>query len=260
VTEILAKVRRRTRRLWNYRRIERVLEEKRGLEIGGPSSVFTPEAQKKYVPIPPLYAIAASIDNCNFAAETTWSRGERGHTFHYLAGKDPGRQYIDDATDLRSIADSTYDFLLASHVLEHVANPLRALKEFHRVVKQKGYALILVPNRIHTFDHRRAVTSFAHLEADLAADTDESDMTHLDEILALHDLEMDKPAGSPEEFRARCLRNPEARCMHHHVFDLALLDRVLRRTGFRPLYGTDRWDNHLLIFARRVSMTSDSGS
>lgn len=133
-----------------------------------------------------------------------------------------------------------------------MANPLRALKEFHRVLKRKGYALTLVPNQVHAFDHRRPVTPFAHLEEDLAAGTDESDMMHLDEILSLHDLEMDKSAGSPEEFRARCLRNAEVRCMHHHVFDLALLDRALRRTGFRPLYGTDRWDNHLLILARGV--------
>lgn len=252
MTEILAKVRRRTRRLWNYQRIERAIRGKEGLEIGGPSFVFTSEAQKKYVPIPPLYALAASIDNCNFASETTWSRGERGRTFHYFPGKDPGRQYINDATDLRSIADDTYDFVLASHVLEHVANPLRALREFHRVLKPKGYALVLVPNRIHTFDHRRAVTNFAHLEADLAADTDESDMAHLEEILSLHDLAMDKPAGSLEEFRTRCLRNAEVRCMHHHVFDLALLDQALRHTGFRPLYGTDRWENHVLIFSRCV--------
>jgi hypothetical protein len=39
--------------------------------------------------------------------------------------------------------------------------------------------------------------------------------------------------------------------MHHHVFDLALLDRSLRHAGFRPLYGTDVWGIHVLIFARR---------
>ena len=161
-------------------------------------------------------------------------------------------QYIHDATDLTSIADGTYDFLLASHILEHVANPLRALQEFHRVLKPGGSMLIAVPNQLHTFDHRRPVTTFAHLQADLAANTDESDMTHLEEILALHDLEMDKPAGTPAEFRERCKRNLEARCMHQHVFDLALLDRSLRHTGFRPVYGTDVWDIHVLIFARRA--------
>jgi SAM-dependent methyltransferase len=250
VTGILAKVHRRTRRIWNYRRIERALQGKRGLEIGGPSAVFSPATPNGF--IPPVYAIATSVDNCNFATSTTWSQGEAGRTFRYLPDCEPGLQYIHNATDLASITDGSYDFLLASHILEHVANPLRALQEFHRVAKPNGSLLIAVPNQLHSFDHRRPLTTFAHLEADLAANTDESDMTHLDEILALHDLEMDKPAGSPEEFRARCLRNREARCMHHHVFDLALLDRALRYAGFRPLYSTDVWGIHVLIFARRV--------
>jgi SAM-dependent methyltransferase len=250
VTEILAKVRRRTRRLWNYRRIERALRGKQGLEIGGPSSIFSPATPNGY--IPSVYSIAASVDNLNFATNTTWSQGEAGRTFRYLPDAEPGMQYIHDATNLGSIGDKSYDFVLASHILEHVANPLRALGEFHRVLRPNGYLLIAVPNQKGTFDHRRPVTSFAHLEADLVANTAEDDLTHLEEILALHDLEMDKPAGSPEDFRARCLRNAEVRCMHHHVFDLALLDRALRHAGFRPLYGTDVWDIHVLIFAQRV--------
>lgn len=250
MTDIFAKVRRRTRRLWNYKRIQRALAGKRGLEIGGPSPIFSPATPNGF--IPPVYAIATSVDNCNFATSTTWSHGEAGRTFCYLPEREAGMQYIHDATDLASIADASYDFLLASHILEHVANPLQALQEFHRVVKPNGSLLIAVPNQLHTFDHRRPLTTFAHLEADLAAGTDDGDMTHLEEILSLHDLEMDKPAGSPEEFRARCLRNREARCMHHHVFDLALLDRSLRYAGFHPLYGTDVWDIHVLIFARRA--------
>jgi SAM-dependent methyltransferase len=242
-------IRRPTRRIWNRRRIARALRGKHGLEIGGPSSIFSPETPNGF--IPPVYAIAGSMDNCNFTTSTTWSHGETGRTFRYLPDAEPGMQYIHDATDLASIPDGSYEFLLASHILEHVANPLRALEEFHRVLKPKGFMLIAVPDRLHTFDHRRPVTTFAHLEADLAAGTDESDMTHLDEILALHDLEMDPRAGSPEEFRERCLRNREERCMHHHVFDMSLLDRSLRHAEFRPLYRTEAWRLHLLIFARR---------
>jgi SAM-dependent methyltransferase len=239
-------------RLWNYRRMERALRGKHGLEIGGPSYVFSPAAQTKYIPIPPVYALAASVDNCNFATDTTWSRGEGGRTFRYLPDAEPGRQYIHDAMALRSIPDGTYDFVLASHILEHVANPLRALEEFHRVLKPRGWAIVLVPNQMYTFDHRRPVTTFAHLLADLSAGMDESDLTHLEEIVALHDLERDKPAGSREEFRERCLRNAEVRCMHHHVFSLDLLERAVRHAGFRPLYRHGSWDNHLLIVARRA--------
>jgi SAM-dependent methyltransferase len=239
------------RRLWNYRRLERALRGKYGLEIGGPSALFSPATQGKYTPIPPVYAIARSVDNCNFATDTTWSRGESGRTFRYLPDAEPGKQYIHDATALSSIADGTYDFLLASHILEHVANPLRALEEFHRVLKPRGWALVLVPNQVHTFDHRRPVTTFAHLQSDLEAGTDESDRTHLEEIVALHDLKRDKPAGSIEEFRERCLRNAELRCMHHHVFSLDLLEEALRHARFRPLYRIGSWENHLLVFARR---------
>jgi SAM-dependent methyltransferase len=231
--------------------MEQALSGRVGLEIGGPSSVFTPETQTKFTPIPPVYAIAASIDNCNFATDTTWSRGERGRTFQYRYDKAPGRQFIHNATELSSIADGSYDFLLASHIIEHVANPLRALSEFHRVLRRNGYLLLLAPNPRLTFDHRRPVTTLAHLEADLAADTQEDDLTHMEEILALHDLERDKPAGSIEHLRERCLRNTELRCMHHHVFNMQLLQQVMKRAHFRSLYCTDRWENHLLVFARR---------
>jgi len=33
---------------------------------------------------------------------------------------------------------------------------------------------------------------------------------------------------------------------------IALLDRALRHTGFHPLYSTDVWGIHVLIFARRA--------
>ena len=88
MTNILARVRRRTRRLWNYRRIERALKGKRGLEIGGPSAIFSPATPNGF--IPPVYAIAASVDNCNFATSTTWSHGEAGRTFCYLPEREPG--------------------------------------------------------------------------------------------------------------------------------------------------------------------------
>jgi hypothetical protein len=115
---------------------------------------------------------------------------------------------------------------------------------------------VLVPNQVHIFDHRRPdhrrpVTTFAHLLSDLAAGSDKRDLTHLEAIVALHDLERGKPAGSIEQFRERCLRNAELRCMHHHVFSLDLLEKALRHARFRPLYRTGSWENHLFIFACR---------
>ena len=245
---LIDRARRRARRLWYYRKIEQAVRQKRGLEIGGPSAVFSP-AQPSAV-LPPIYALAASIDNCNFATSTAWSHGEAGRTFRYLPDAEMGLQYILDATDLASIADCTYDFLLASHILEHVANPLRALEEFRRVLKPRGSVLVLVPNRIHTFDHRRPFTTFAHLQLDSAAQQDEGDLTHIDEILALHDLSMDAPAGTLDQFRERCMRNRENRCVHHHVFSMEVLTQAFHAVDLHPLYRVE-WANHLMIFGQK---------
>lgn len=48
-------------------------------------------------------------------------------------------------------------------------------------------------------------------------------MTHLEEILSLHDLAKDPGAGDFQSFRERSKRNVENRCLHQHVFDTRLV-------------------------------------
>ena len=50
-----------------------------------------------------------------------------------------------DIQDLQGIAANTYDLVICSHVLEHVADDRKALKELYRVTKAGGEALLLVP-------------------------------------------------------------------------------------------------------------------
>ena len=42
-------------------------------------------------------------------------------------------------------SDESFDVIYCSHVLEHVRDDRRALKEFHRVLKKDGWAVLLVP-------------------------------------------------------------------------------------------------------------------
>src|SRR5262249_22552432 len=42
-------------------------------------------------------------------------------------------------------SDATFDVIYCSHVLEHVRNDRRAMREFHRVLKPAGWAVLLVP-------------------------------------------------------------------------------------------------------------------
>ena len=50
--------------------------------------------------------------------------------------------------------------------------------------------------------------------------TPEDDLADLDEILTLHALALDPPAGNFAAFERRSRANFQNRCVHHHVFDL----------------------------------------
>lgn len=53
---------------------------------------------------------------------------------------------INDAADLSIFATSSTDFVLHSHVWEHLPNPLRALEEWVRVTKHGGIIFVIVPH------------------------------------------------------------------------------------------------------------------
>src|SRR5215831_15413589 len=205
-----------------FRGSKRFLAGKLGLEIGGPSAIFARGG------LLPVYPLVGGLDNCNFNQTTVWEGTvAEGPTFRYDEGHGPGHQYILEATDLAVIPSNTYDFVLSSHTLEHIANPLRALSEWKRVLKGNGILVLVVPHRDGTFDHRRPVTTLEHLIQDFEGDTTEDDLTHLPEILALHDLSLDPEAGALETFKERSARNSENRCLHHHVFDTRSTVRLI---------------------------------
>ncbi len=199
-----------------------------GLEIGGPSGIFGTEGTL------PIYDLAERIDNVNFADSTVWT-GALGEMYHFHASRPPGSQFVSEGAALPMVEDASYDFLLASHMIEHTANPLQALSEWRRILRPGGGLVVIAPHGAVTFDHRRPITAFDHLLDDERNGTGENDLTHLAEILANHDLRFDPGGGSPEAFAERSRRNLENRCLHHHVFDLDLLGRCLDHAGFDML-------------------------
>lgn len=51
-----------------------------------------------------------------------------------------------DATFLKDIPNNSFDFLNSSHCLEHLNNPLLALENWLRVVKENGYVVVTLPD------------------------------------------------------------------------------------------------------------------
>jgi SAM-dependent methyltransferase len=214
--------------------------QQRGIEIGGPSpEVFGVRG------IFPIYPIIASLDNVNFSSQTIWEGSiQTGRTFLYDLSHPPGLQFILEMTALVDIPAATYDFVLSSHTLEHTANPILALREWLRVLKTNGVIVLALPHKEGTFDWRRPTSSLDHLQDDFDRGVDERDLSHLPEILELHDLSRDPLAGDFANFEARSLKNFENRCLHHHTFTtmsaIALLNhvgvKVVSVRAFRPCH------------------------
>jgi len=230
------------KRCYGYATTKGYLAGKTGLEFGGPSSIFSANH------LIPLYGVAAVVDLCDFAQQTIW----RPNQNHRRFGAKFGRLLIVEACDACGIGNGSYDFVAASHVLEHVANPLRVLQEWKRLLKPSGTILVVVPHKSGMFDHRRPFTTFDHIKADFAANITEADLTHLPEILELHDLDLDPPAGSAEQFGKRCLQNLWHRAMHHHVFSPELLVKMFSYLDMRVLNVAVERPYHTIVHAQKT--------
>lgn len=195
------------------------LRGKKGIEIGGPSMVFRDAL--------PIYEVVDEIDCINHSSDTIWcNRLDETMISRY------SHEYICDAIDLSIIPDQSYDFLLSSHSLEHIANPLKALAEWMRILKHGAYLLIIVPDKRYTFDHLRPVTSFRHILTDYESNTEEDDLSHLPEVARLHDAKLDLLS---KDFGSDWSNNLLTRRMHHHIFDRDLLKQVADYSGLETI-------------------------
>jgi SAM-dependent methyltransferase len=229
----------------SFRKYLPYIEGKNGLEIGGPTGIF------REGDIVPVYGHIGTLDNCDFSTSTAWAK--HTESFDFNPRKAPGRTFFCDGSALKPIGESTYDVLLSSHNLEHFANPVKALKEWRRVLRPGGALILILPFYKATFDHRRKPTSVEHMLNDFEVNMGEDDLTHLPEILRKHDLALDVGAGTPEQFHKRSLDNFSNRCLHHHVFNEHNSRELLSRCAYEVLALDFRLPSHMCILARAIS-------
>lgn len=116
--------------------------------------------------------------------------------FDRYAGSPTKAEFYGDAMDLPFLDDSL-DYVASSHVLEHVADPVGALLEWTRVLKDQGIIYLVVPHRALTFDRTRPLTPIAHMLEDHANGTTPVDGTHIDEFVDGVDWHLFSPDTPP---------------------------------------------------------------
>ena len=88
----------------------------------------------------------ARLKMIHFAPEEFF-REAFANRFDQYETADPYREDVDHRVDLEKLPfdDATYDFVLASHVLEHVRKDEQAIAEIRRILRPNGMAVLPVP-------------------------------------------------------------------------------------------------------------------
>jgi SAM-dependent methyltransferase len=141
-----------------------------------------------------------------------------------------------DTDKLTMLDDGSQDFVIASHVLEHMADPIGLFDEIHRVLKPGGTALILLPDMRRTFDHTRPVTPLDHLVEEYKAGVTEVDDAHIIEFIEHTEVEWHpSTVGKSEAELAELYEWHRRRSVHVHCWtedDFApVIDYVITHLG-----------------------------
>lgn len=75
-------------------------------------------------------------------------------------------EIVDDGETLRSQPDSSANFIIANHFIEHTEDPLGTLANHLRVLRSGGILYLAVPDRRRTFDADREPTPLEHVVED----------------------------------------------------------------------------------------------
>jgi predicted SAM-dependent methyltransferase len=120
---------------------------------------------------------------------------------------------LDDGERLATIADSSLDFVVANHFLEHTQNPVGTLLNAFRVLRPGGILYLAVPDKRYTFDRDRPVTPLDHLLRDFHQGPQVSRRDHFEEWARL----VEKVPEDEAPRRAEQLRDQDY-SIHYHVW------------------------------------------
>lgn len=163
----------------------------------------------------------------------------------------PGSRHPDIQSDSESfpdIEDHYFDFVVANHVIEHLTDPIRALREWHRILRSKGLLYLAIPDKRYTFDYSRNRTPLEHLVEDhhSAAPPHLRNECHLQEW-AEHVEHLAPGSSESDEWISRAKASNYS--VHNHVWvaqDILELIRLIGRDYSAP-FSLFRWTNSSVL-------------
>jgi len=129
-----------------------------------------------------------------------------------------------DRDGLGQFGDGSFDFVIMNHVLEHVANPVKVVREAFRICRKEGIVIIAIPDKEYTFDRGRELTSWEHLWNDYLGNVTESSDDHYEGFLRSAAPHVFKEPPENLKIHIQLSRN---RREHAHVWTSGTFERFL---------------------------------
>lgn len=183
-------------------------------EFGGPSQLFED-----------IYPLFKDIDGYNLFDNNYWQK-EFKET--YIGN---GKQFNRDIVNIES--DKKYDLILNCHVIEHIANPLKALFNWSDMLTDNGMILSVIPDKTLMFDCNRELTTIEHLCEDCVNGTEEDDTTHIKDAIENF---TNNGGYDYDNYVKSSKDNYKYRAIHHHCFNAKLVSEMFLKAGFKIIH------------------------
>ncbi len=166
---------------------------------------------------------------------------------------------------LKPFHDNSQDFIIASHLVEHLPNPLAALTEFFRVLKPGGVLYLGLPDKNFTFDRDRQCTPLQHLIDDWKRGVTEVEEHHLVDW-CIHSAKYPPPADPVQ--RKQLFDRELGRSIHVHVWawpDMVEMVRYMVAEGGAPfelveMYLPKGVKLEAIFMLRKVDLAADEAA
>jgi len=125
---------------------------------------------------------------------------------------------VEDGESLHSFPDSSQDFVIANHFIEHCTNPIAAIENHFRVLKVGGCLFMATPDKRFTFDKCREATPLSHLWNDYGGRPDWTKAQHFEDYV--RGMNTFHAQGLDEEHIRESTENLLAQdySIHYHVW------------------------------------------
>lgn len=190
---------------------------------------------------------------------------EQTTTLHNLSAQElTSINILAEADNLDMFRNESLDFVIANHLLEHIPNPVAAIEEWLRILRNNGVLYLSLPNYCcNEYDFQRRPASLDHIIDDFQNKKKDKKEEHWKEFVEIVEGfprdSLDFSKCLHEQYRLKDNR------IHMHVFNKELIDDIIeyiKANLYSNLHVIDffsfKYSFEIIVILRKQQLTTST--